>query len=72
MSVMVCNGCGSFIDTDDCEGVWEHKGTRFWCERCTEAAMADPAANTTIMENLKHQDPDAYQMAIEEAQEPQQ
>ncbi len=44
MSVMRCDGCDNFIDTDfSVEGVWEDEAPfRFWCSRCLETCD-DPA-----------------------------
>lgn len=58
---MVCTGCDGYIDTDfDVTGVWEDKGTRFWCGKCLETAIEEKKADCPILANYKIQDPSEY------------
>lgn len=61
MSMMACSGCSRYVDTDEnVEGVWEDKGTRYWCDRCLEEAAEEADPENVILANFKVQDPAGY------------
>ncbi len=65
MSVMRCDGCDNFIDTDfSVEGVWENVSPfRFWCASCSE-----DSTNLAMVAALKEQDPQMYADLMEREQ----
>lgn len=62
MSMMRCDGCDNFIDTDECvEGLFEDASPyRYWCEGCVMRAFEDPVAGGAIVEAMKIQDPATF------------
>ena len=36
MSMIICNDCGGYCDTDDGGGCWEIKGKDYVCQTCLE------------------------------------
>jgi len=72
MSMMRCNGCDNYIDTDeDVEGVWEDGAPhRYWCGTCVEGAVEAKADNCPILAAYKKQDPQAYADAMDETPPP--
>ena len=61
MSMMRCDRCDRIEDTDDCTGLFEEKGTRFWCERCVEQSFEDRDETDCIMVAFKAQNPKEFQ-----------
>jgi len=62
MSIMRCE-CDRYIDTDfDCEGVWEHNGTRFWCDECVQKSIdsGETAETDACMASFQKQSPEEY------------
>ena len=64
MSIATCTECGAYSDTDDGTGVFADTGTGFWCERCVENALENPAEHERIMDALKVQDIDTWRESI--------
>lgn len=61
MSIMRCDGCDGFINTDEGTGLFEDaKPYRFWCDECVLNAFESQDANHTIVAVVKKQDPEAY------------
>lgn len=41
MSMMRCNDCCGYFDTDDGDGCWEIKGKDYVCQSCLEDPVSD-------------------------------
>lgn len=60
MSMMTCTKCGAYVDTDDGTGVFEDKGTRFWCEDCLQKAVEEMEPGCPILAAYSKQSPEEY------------
>lgn len=68
MSVMVCNGCDGYIDTDFvCEGIWENKAPyRYWCPSCLERKIETKDPDDACLAAFREQEPDDYAAMMEQ------
>ena len=62
MSIMRCDRCDAFVDTDDAGyGLFEDANPyRFWCESCVTSAFDDADPTDAIVATMKAQDPATF------------